>query len=238
MGEKLKVGVIGVGGIGRIHISSYQQTGEVEIVAISDASLNKVKQVQKEFGISRGYKDPEEMLEKEKLDAVSICTPNFLHASQSILSLEKGCHVLLEKPMATNTTEAREIVKKVKESGKILMMGMTWRFISHYSYLKRLAQQGEFGEIYYAHGKWLRRRGVPGLGGWFTTKKMSGGGPLVDIGVHALDCMLWIMDFPRPERVSGFAFQKFGFRAGDGGWPPPATRDEQDTKNRVFDVLM
>ena len=236
MGDKIRVGVIGAGGIGRIHISSYQQTGKAEVVAVSDTNLNKVRKTQEEFNIPKGYKDYEEMLEMENLDAVSICTPNFLHVSQSISSLDRGCHVLLEKPMATNTHEAKKIVEKVRESEKILMLGMTWRFMPYYSYIKKLAQEGEFGDIYFAHGKWIRRRGVPGMGGWFTTKKMSGGGPLIDIGVHALDCLLWIMDFPKPERVSGFSFQKFGFRAGDGGWPPPSTRDEEDIKSGIFDV--
>ena len=235
MKDKIRVGVIGAGGIGRIHISSYLESGEAEVVAVSDKNTKKLSLCKRDFGIKKGYEDFREMLEKERLDAVSVCTPNFLHAEQAISALDKGYNVLLEKPMAMNSKEALKIVKKVKETGKILMMGMVWRFMPHFSYLKKLAVGGEFGDIYYAEGKYLRRRGIPGLGGWFTTKKMSGGGPLIDLGVHALDCLMWLMDFPKVERVSGFTFQKFGFKAGEGGWPPKEV-SILDEKTGTFDV--
>ena len=233
--ETLRIGISGAGTMGRIHAESYRRSGKAEVVAICDSNKDKLEEAKRRLGIEKGFTEFEEMLE-EDLDAVSICTPNFLHFPQALSALERGCHVLLEKPMALNSQEAKKIVEKAEETGKILMMGMTWRFMRPYQYIRELAQEGEFGDIYYAWGKWLRRRGVPGLGGWFTTKKMSGGGPLIDIGVHVLDCILWIMDFPKVERVCGFVFEKFGFEAGEGDWPPPEAKHPHDLKTGVFDV--
>ncbi|RLE09196.1 gfo/Idh/MocA family oxidoreductase [Candidatus Aerophobetes bacterium] len=234
--EKVKVGIIGAGGIVQFaYLPAYQKMEEAEVVAISDVNETKLKEVAKKFDVPRFYTNYQDLLKEEEIEAVNICTPNFLHAEQAIASLKAGKHVLCEKPVAINVPEAERILEEVERSGKKFMVGFCHRFGPPSRSLRKFIDRGELGEIYYAKASYLRRRGIPGLGGWFTTKKLSGGGPLIDVGVHILDLSLWFMGSPEPQLVVGSTYNKFKDQAVDGGWPPLLTR-KGDKFTGTFDV--
>lgn len=219
----MRVGIIGAGSIAvAAHIPGYQKLPDVKVVAISDIDAGQAREVAQKFGIARVFNDYHRLLEM-KLDAVSVCTPTYLHAEAAIAALEAGSHVLCEKPMALNAAQAEQVISVAKRSGKILMMAFNNRFREDTQALKRMIEAGALGEIYFARAGWLRRRGIPGRGGWFTTKAMAGGGALIDIGVHALDLALWLMGNPTPAVVLGAAYAKFGHdpSRGSGGWGKP-----------------
>lgn len=227
----MRVGIIGAGNIARFaHIPGYQKLPDVEIVAICDIIEPKVKQVAAEYGIAKTFTDYRQML-KLPLDAVSICVPNSVHAEAAMVALQAGANVLCEKPMAMNAAQAGQMVRTAAEAGKILMMGFNNRFRSDTQAVKRMIEAGSLGDIYFARAGWLRRKGIPGRGSWFTRKSMSGGGALIDIGVHALDLAVWLMGKPEPVSVMGATYAKFGPdpSRGTGGW------GEQDASG-VFDV--
>jgi predicted dehydrogenase len=210
----VRLGIIG-SGIGYLHCQSLKKINDTEAlaVAICDINEDRAKHVATECGISKVFTDHKEMLKDDSIDAIVVSTPNFLHAPQTIDSLQAGKHVMCEKPMAMNAAEAEQMVAVAKKTGKILMMGFNNRFRADSQLLKSFIDSGELGDIYYAKTGWLRRKGIPGLGGWFTTKAKAGGGPLIDLGVHVLDLALWLMGNPRPVSVMGSAYAKFGPQA-------------------------
>ncbi len=209
---KLKVGVIGLG-VGKVvHIPGYNSHPEAKVVAICDNDEDRLKQVGDNYGIKQRYTNYEEMLEREKLDVVSVATPNYLHAPITIKALDAGCHVLCEKPMAMNATEAESMKSKAEEVGKRLMINFSYRF-SQMSYaLKSQVDSGVIGDIYFTRTIWHRRRGI--MGGWFSQKDKSGGGPLMDLGVHRIDLALWLMGYPEPELVVGNTYDHVASEIG------------------------
>ncbi|MCX7806961.1 MAG: Gfo/Idh/MocA family oxidoreductase, partial [Planctomycetota bacterium] len=156
------------------------------------------------------YTSAEDMLAKEHLDAVSIATPNKFHAPLTLAAIAAGCHVLCEKPMAMNAVEAREMLDAAQKAGKRLMINFSYRFNEMSMALKQQVDAGLLGEIYFGRTVWHRRRGLPGFGGWFGQKALSGGGPLIDLGVHRLDLALWLMGYPKPVWVMGSTYQHLG----------------------------
>jgi predicted dehydrogenase len=151
----------------------------------------------------------------------------------AIDALAAGCHVLCEKPLAINAAEAERMVTAARGGDKILMVAFNRRYIPNAIVLKQLIDEGVLGPIYYAKAGWTRRSGIPGFGGWFTTKALAGGGPLIDLGVHMLDLALYMMGYPRPVSVSGATYAEFGPR-GKGAWAY-GTRPE-DPAQAIFDV--
>ncbi|MHB0998139.1 MAG: Gfo/Idh/MocA family protein [Armatimonadota bacterium] len=216
--EKVGVGVIGVG-IGSFHIQGYQQCPEAEVVAVCDLNEARAKATAEQYSIPNVYSDYNEMLKREDIDAVSVCTPNFLHAPISIAAFEAGKHVICEKPLAMNPQEGEAMVAASKKAGKLFMTAFNNRFRGDTQVLKKFIENGDLGEIYFGKTGWIRRKGIPGMGGWFTTKSKSGGGPLIDIGVHVLDLALWLMGNPKAVTVTGTTYAKFGPKGeGTGGW--------------------
>lgn len=216
--EKVGVGVIGVG-IGSFHIQGYQQCPDAEVVAVCDLNEARAKATADQYCIPNVYMDYNEMLKREDIDAVSVCTPNFLHAPISIAAFEAGKHVICEKPLAMNPIEGEAMVAASKKAGKLFMTAFNNRFRGDTQVLKKFIENGELGEIYFGKTGWIRRKGIPGMGGWFTTKSKSGGGPLIDIGVHVLDLALWLMGNPKAVTVTGTTYAKFGPKGeGTGGW--------------------
>jgi predicted dehydrogenase len=209
--KTLKVGVVGTG-IGRLHIRGYQKVEGVEVVALVDLDRKRGKRVAQEYSIPRALTDYRDLMSMDEIEAVSVCTPNAIHREVAVAALGAGKHVLCEKPLADNAEEGAKIVEAARTSGRKLMMAFNNRFRGDTGVLKRYIEAGELGEIYYAKTGWVRRRGIPGLGTWFTTKALSGGGPLIDLGVHVLDLTLWLMGNPRAQSVVGATYAKFGPR--------------------------
>jgi predicted dehydrogenase len=153
------------------------------------------------------YADYHEMLDKEKLDIVAICTPNAWHYQPAIDAFKAGCHVLCEKPIAISADQARKMIAAGKKAKKLFMVGQTLRFLKPAAMMKQWVDNGDVGDIYWARAQYLRVRGIPGSRG-FVTKEASQGGPIYDIGVHVLDLALWLMDFPEPVSVSAGVYNK------------------------------
>ncbi|MCP4176239.1 MAG: Gfo/Idh/MocA family oxidoreductase [bacterium] len=199
--NKVKVAVVGLG-MGRSHILGYKTHPDAEIIAAVDVDKNKLNEVgKKEFNIAYLYTSIDDMLNECKPDIVSIAVPNVFHKEMTIKALKAGCHVLCEKPMAMNSSEAKEMLEVSKNVNKRLMINFAFRFTDQSFALKKQVEKGILGEIYFGRTVWHRRRGFPGFGGWFGKKEMSGGGPLIDLGIHRLDLALWLMNYPKPDWI-------------------------------------
>ncbi len=210
MERKLKVGIIGLGKM--CHMPIYQNMDNVEVVAICDILPEKIAALKEKFALGDevlSFTDYNDLLNVEGLDFVDISTPNYLHSIIAVAALDKGIHVFTEKPDAISTEEAEKMMFAAQRSGKHLMAMRNNRYRGNAKYLKQYIADGKMGEIYCGRCGWLRRRGVPGKGGWFTTKEQSGGGPLIDLGVHMLDLAIWLMGNPTPVAVTGCTYRKF-----------------------------
>jgi len=208
---KLKYACIGAGGIARKkHVAGYAKQKDVEIVAICDTYEPSAKKLAADFGVAGVYTDYQKMLEECKPDIVSVCTPNCTHAEITIACLRAGANVHVEKPIAMNAQEAEAIVAAEAETGKQVMLGLNKRFLGVTQLIHRLMDEGFFGDIYKATCGWERDSGIPGIGRWFTNKALSGGGALIDLGVHYLDLTLDLMGWPEAESVSGNIFTNYG----------------------------
>ncbi|MDR1600161.1 MAG: Gfo/Idh/MocA family oxidoreductase [Oscillospiraceae bacterium] len=206
---KLQVGVIGCGGIANgKHLPALKRIKEVELVAFCDIIPEKAEKAAKEYGAAdaRVFEDYKELL-KLDLDAVHVLTPNSSHSPITVDALEAGKHVMCEKPMAINSAEAKKMLDAANRTGKKLTIGYQNRFRPDSLYLKKLCEQGELGEVYYARALAIRRRAVP-TWGVFLDEEKQGGGPLIDIGTHALDLTLWLMDNYEPEMVVGTKYRE------------------------------
>ena len=210
--ETTKVGaaIVGLGWPGIQHLKGYIADPRSEVIAVCDLDKGHAQEVATEYKIPRVYTNHLEMLENGDIDAVSVCLPNFLHAPISIAALNAGKHVLCEKPPARSAQEAKAMADAAAENDKTLMYALVQRFDGSTQTLKQLVREGELGEIYFGKAGYVRRRGVPvGREGWFVDKERSGGGALIDIGVHALDCVWWLMNSPRPVEVMGTSYSHF-----------------------------
>jgi predicted dehydrogenase len=210
MSKKLKLGVVGTGNIFKVaHLNPWLEHPEVEIVALCDVVRERAEKLAREHGISHVYSDYHDLLRNEEIDMVDICTPNLFHSEVAVAALKAGKHVFCEKPDAVSPEKAQEMANTASSSGKVLMTMRNNRFLPASQYLKRFIEEGQMGDIYTGRCGWLRRRGIPGKGGWFTTKELSGGGPLIDLGVHFIDLAIWMMGNPKPVAVSGATYCKF-----------------------------
>ncbi len=210
----VKVGVIGLG-MGSSHLEGYSKIPDIKILAISDLKGTLLKERAKKFGVPYAFSDYHKMLQLEELDAVSIALPNFLHCPVTLEALKAEKHVLIEKPMAMNSPEAEEMIKRAKEKKKILAVSMNHRYTPERQFLKKMIRAGELGEIYYVKGVWIRKKtfGFDGLiqnaYTWFVQKEKSGGGVLIDLGVHLLDLSFWFLNNFKPISVSGVVSSRF-----------------------------
>lgn len=197
-----KVCIIGSGMIARsAHIPAYKAHMEdFEIVGIADINNAQAEAVALEFGIKNVYTDVQEMLKEQKPDLVSVCAPNMLHKKYTMMALEHGANVLCEKPLAFSYADAKEMFDLAKEKGKTLMACQSLRFLPERLAAFEQVKKGNVGEVYYADFSRIRRRGIP-MWGKFHIKEYSGGGALVDIGVHGIDSAVWLMGNPRPVSV-------------------------------------
>jgi predicted dehydrogenase len=219
-GRKLKIGLIGTGGIVRgAHLKpGWLAVPDVEIVAACDISAASVQQLAADFAIPLVFTDYRDLLKLEEIDAVDICTPNKVHTPAVIAALDAGKHVICEKPLAVSTAEILAMRDALRKTDRLLMTAQHHRFSEASVAIKAWVETGALGEVYHTRVNATRRNWLPTSPG-FIDPKLSGGGPCMDIGVHALDTALWLMNFPRPVRVSGRAHTNFakGFEM-PGGW--------------------
>jgi predicted dehydrogenase len=189
--RRLRVAIIGTGGIANSHARGYLANAAAEVVAVCDVEAERAQAFAEKYGFGTPYSDPAVLLREEKPDAVSICTPNFLHAPLTILALEAGASVLCEKPMATNLADAERMKDAAQRSGKALYIGFNHRFIGKFRLGKDLLDSGDYGKLLAAriaigHGDYARLSGM-----WFADRSKSGGGTFIDNGVHMLDMLRW-----------------------------------------------
>jgi len=204
MSKKLRVGVIGLGGIANTHVPGWSSSPYTELVAGSDINPAAFPVWEQKYGIKRFCQDPEELLQDPEIDIVDICSPNMFHTQQVIAALNAGKHVICEKPLAPTPAEIRQMIEARDRSGKLLMTAQHFRFKGISQAMKTEIDRGSLGKIYHARAWMLRRSGLP-VRPTFIYKSQSGGGPCIDIGVHILDLTLWLMGHPKPVTVSGVA---------------------------------
>ncbi|MCC5829657.1 MAG: Gfo/Idh/MocA family oxidoreductase [Phycisphaeraceae bacterium] len=210
MKDSFNIAGIGLGGIWKAaHAQPWLDHPNVQIVAGCDTNPEKLKPAKELWGMKTLSEDYRDIIKLKEVDVVDICTPNVYHSEIAIAALEAGKHVFCEKPDAVNAAEARKMADAAKASGKTLMVMRNNRFRPDARYIKRLIGEGKMGEVYTGRCGWIRRRGIPGKGGWFTTKALSGGGPLIDLGVHMIDLAMWLMGSPKPVAVTGSTYTKF-----------------------------
>jgi len=218
--KKLRIGFIGAGGISHAHCNQLKNWDDVEIVAAADVSEDNLTKFKEAFGAEQLFSDWNDMLKQADLDAVSICTPNFLHYQPALDALNAGCHVLVEKPIAMNGREAQEMVDLAKKKGKSLTIAFQYRFDPGTQMIKRAVDNGTLGEIMVAKVHAMRRRGIPNWG-VFGRKEMQGGGPMIDIGVHAMEMTHYAMGSPKPVAAVGKTWTYLGDKPSDvaSQWP-------------------
>ena len=207
----MKVAVIGCGTIANsAHIPSYMENPEVEIVYFCDILIEKAQAAVEKYGCGKAVLDYHDVLADPEIQAVSVCTPNHMHARISIDAMRAGKDVLCEKPAARTYAEALEMQKVQHETGRILNIGVVNRFNDNVNAIKRYIDQGKLGEVFHVYASFRAHRSIPGLGGAFTTKAIAGGGALIDWGVHYLDIVMYCCGDPKPVTVTGEAFCKLG----------------------------
>lgn len=227
MSDKIyKVGIVGCGGIANgKHLPALKAQKNVEIVWFCDIVEERAEKAAKEYGTAdaKVTTDYQDVVNDKTVDVIHVLTPNREHSFITIAALDSGKHVLCEKPMAKTSKEALEMVAAAKRSGKKLTIGYQGRHRADSQYLKTLVEDGELGDIYYAKALAIRRRGVP-TWGVFLDEEAQGGGPLIDIGTHALDLTLWLMDNYEVDYVVGNSYRKLADREnaanGFGPWDP------------------
>lgn len=211
----LRAGIIGLG-VGKAHAKGYISSPDAELVAVCDMNAERLEQFGDEYKVGSRYTDYKQMFKEANLDLVSVCLPNALHAEVSIAALEAGINVICEKPMAVNTAEANAMITAAAKTRKRLMMCYNYRYRSDARWMRQMVNTNQLGSIYHVQVSWRRETGIPGWG-LFGSKAMSGGGALIDLGVHVIDLALWLMDFPTIQTVSAQTRSLFG-PAGRKTW--------------------
>ncbi len=205
----VRVGVVGCGAIAQlVHLPNLGEMDGVEVSAVCDHNLAKAKLVADRFGIDTVYRDVNDLLDSDKLGAVLICTPNYLHAEHSELALRAGYHVLCERPLGINREQVASTLQVARETNQCLMVANNHRFRPDAWSLRRFISAGELGEIFHVHSSWQRRRARrPRVSEW-RRNRISGGGVMLDLGVTNLDACLWLLDYPAPERVTAYLLDR------------------------------
>jgi predicted dehydrogenase len=214
--ERVGVGVIGCG-IGKWHLEGFSQDPRADIVAIAGLDFDRCNQNAEIHRVPNVYADYHQLLERADITAISVAVPNFLHAQIGLDAIAAGKHVLMEKPLARNEEEGATLVRAAQDAGLVLGILFNRRARADMEVLKAHIEQGGLGNVYHAKAFWRRRSGIPGLGSWFTSKELAGGGPLIDLGVHVLDMVLWQMGNPEIATVSASTYAELGPQ-GIGHW--------------------
>ncbi len=208
--SKVKIALAGVGGISQIvRIPTLKKMEDVELVAICDLDEAKVSFIADKYDIPRVYFDIQNLLKREELDGIFICTPNNFHYPMALASLDKGIPTLVEKPVALNSEQAQRLHEKAKSKDTLLVVGMNYRFRDDAMILKEFMRKGEIGEPFYVKTGWLRHWSRPKLQTWLTDSKISGGGVLMDMGIQLIDLSLWLLGTPKVKNVCAYSYNLF-----------------------------
>ncbi len=200
--DKLKIAVVGAGSIAQVsHLPNWSKMEDIELVAICDVDKGKVNNLIEKFNIPRWYFVLDEMLRQEKLDALHICTPNLHHFPMAQLALSKGVNVLVEKPVALNSKDTKKLTDYATQNNLTLMIGMHNRFRDDVQILRNFLAQDELGDIFYIKTGWLKKWEKQRVSGWYSEKKSSGGGVLIDLGLQLLDLAFFVTNFPELKKV-------------------------------------
>lgn len=210
--KKIRIGIIGVGIIGKTHLDNYAKLDGAEVVAICDLNENELKQVAERYRIPHTYTDYSEMLKRDDLDAVDVCLHNNLHAPITIEALEAGKHVYCEKPIAGSYLDGKRMVDTAKEYGKKLHIQLSFLYSKETKAAKSLIDDGKLGTLYHARSTGFRRRGRPFVDGYgtkeFLQKKVASGGALFDMGVYRISQILYLMNMPKVNTITGKTYQE------------------------------
>lgn len=205
----MRIGIIGAGTIGQAHAAAAHAVG-VDVAAIVDADNARAEILATQYVHAPAYFDVDQLLADPTVNAVVVATPNQWHHDLAIAAMKAGKDILLEKPMGLSQTECEAINRVAEETEKVLQVGMANRFSAVGCAAKQVVESGELGAVYHVKANLYLRRGIPGLGGWFTTKSIAGGGVLIDNGVHLVDMAMWLLNFPAVTRVSGRVYSGLG----------------------------
>ncbi len=231
---QVNIALIGAGAVATTHLVGLGEHPAARVVAVAETAEERGRELAARFGVGEWVSDYRSLLERDDIQVFSIALPNHLHAPVALAALRAGKHVLLEKPMATSAAEAAALAAEARARQRVLMVGQNNRFGPDVQTARRLVAEGVLGEVYHARTGWARRAGIPRIGSWFTQKQYAGGGCVYDIGVHALDRCLWLMDEFEAATVSARTCAAFGPRGlGAGTWgkgeiDPTATFDVED----------
>ena len=228
----MKVGVVGLGWAGQQHIDAYGELDGVELVGIAGLEDDMRASLVAEHGVPHDFARWEDLLALEGLDAISVAVPTFLHAPIAVAALERGLHVLSEKPIALNGEQAESMVAAARRAGRVLDVAFNHRRRGDVQRLRSEIVAGRLGRPYYAKAWWLRRTGIPTLGSWFTRAELAGGGPLVDIGVHVLDYALFLLGNPGVRTVSASTYDLLG----SNGFGGSKSSGKSGATDATFDV--
>lgn len=233
--QQHRVAIIGAGKIVQVgHIPNFQTIPNVTVEALCDVNEERVKAIAAEKNIPQTFTDYKTMLGAVKPDITVIATPNVFHHPMAMAALNAGSHVLCEKPLALSYAHAKEMMDLAAAKELTVNVGSHYRWSDAIRAAKQQADAGFYGDIYAARTIWHRRAGIPGFGSWFTRRSLAGGGSLLDIGIHALDRALFIMDYPTPVTVSGVTFSKMGTQGiGLGRWGSDISAPDSGA---IFDV--
>lgn len=210
MKAKLNLGIIGTGWPGQQHAIAALAGDFASVHACADLDETRRVEFEKEFKPKKCFSDYHQLLQDQSVDAAVICLPNFLHFPATLAALEAGKHVLCEKPPTLNAAEMKVLREEAAKRKLVYYFGRQFRFTGAMRAARRAVEQGRLGRIYHARATFVRSRGIPvGVGNWFTEKRQSGGGALIDIGIHALDAVWYLMGTPKPVAVTAQVFQNF-----------------------------
>ncbi len=218
--QVIRVGIIGCGA-GIFHLEGYSEDPRVKIVALAGLDTDRCERLGRQFDVPRIYREYQELLADNDIDAVSVVVPNSLHYPVAKAAFEAGKHVLVEKPLAGTVGDGEAMVAAAKEHGKLLGIAFQRRWRHDVQIVRDQVAAGSLGDVYYAKAYWMRRQGIPGWGSWFTNKAAAGGGPLIDLGVHVLDMALYMLGNPKIATVSASTYDRIGSQ-GKGNWPGTA----------------
>lgn len=237
--KKARVGIIGAGTVARRNqVPAFQVCDGAEVIAVFDRHIERAQAMCDQFDIAKAYSRLEDLLSDSEINCVSICTGNISHESIALAAVEAGKHILCEKPMAISVEQAERMKSAVEEKDLIFMMAFVNRFRQESILLNELREQGRFGEIYHARCGWIRRRGTPS--GWFTSQAKSGGGAVLDIGVHVIDMTWYLMGRPKPVSVSGVTHRRIGnyHTRSVTGWAAVGIQDEEFDNEEAASALI